>query len=82
MKRFYFTNENADNIMDDHIGNIRGARTKAQKYANENNETVIINDCKTDDMIDFIYPEEKNKTEPDGFRQKVSNYYEARSKNL
>ena len=29
-------------------------------------------------MIDFVYPDENNanKTEPDGFRQKVSNYYE------
>ena len=45
--------------MNDHCGNIRGARTKAQKYANENNETVIINDCETDEMIDFIYPDEE-----------------------
>ena len=59
MKRFYFTNDNAENIMNDHFGNIRGARTKAQKYANENNETVTINDCETDEMIDFIYPDEE-----------------------
>jgi hypothetical protein len=59
MKHFYFTNDDAENIMNDHRGNIRGARTKAQKYANENNETVIINDCDTDEMIDFIDPDEE-----------------------
>ena len=57
MRRFYFTNDDAENIMNDHIGNIRGARAKAQKYANENDETVIINDCFTDEMVDFIYPD-------------------------
>lgn len=59
MKRFYFTTYNAENIMNDHLGNIRGARTKAQKYANENNKTVIINDFVTEDIVDFIYPDEK-----------------------
>ena len=58
MKRFYFTNENCDNIMDDHCGNIRGAITKAKKYANNYHETVIINDCETEDILDFIYPDE------------------------
>lgn len=59
MKRFYFTTEESapDSIMNDHVGNIRGARTKAQRYANEHNETVIINDCETEDIVDFIYPD-------------------------
>lgn len=55
MKRFYFTDEEGNNIINDHIGNIRGARTKAKKYAEEHNETVYINDCETDDIIDVIF---------------------------
>lgn len=55
MKRFYFTNAEGDNIMNDHCGNIRGARTKAEKYAEEYNETVYINDCETDDIVDVIF---------------------------
>lgn len=58
MKRFYFTNDNTDNIMYDHCGNIRGARTKAQAYSNEYNETVYINDCETEDIVDVIFPDE------------------------
>lgn len=58
MKRFYFTNDNAENIMMDHFGNIKGARTKAQNTL-ENNETIIINDCETEEMVDFIYPDEE-----------------------
>lgn len=56
-RRFYFTNENGDNIANDYIGNIRGARTYAQKIANERQETITINDCISDDMVDFIYPD-------------------------
>lgn len=56
-RRFYFTNENGDNIENDYIGNIRGARTYAQKIANERQETITINDCISDDMVDFIYPD-------------------------
>lgn len=56
-RRFYFTNDNADNIANDYIGNIRGARTYAQKIADERNETITINDCSSDEMIDFIYPD-------------------------
>ena len=55
MKRFYFTNEECDNIMYDHLGNIRGAITKAEKYAKEHNETVYINDCETDDIVEVIF---------------------------
>lgn len=58
MKRYYFTNENADNIANDYIGNIRGARREAQKIANETGEYVVINDCYTDEMVDFIYPDD------------------------
>ena len=57
MKRYYFTNENADNVANDHVGNIRGARTKAQRLANERRETIVINDCDGDEMVDFIYPD-------------------------
>ena len=34
-KRFYFMNGNDENIANDHIGNIRGARTVAKRLANE-----------------------------------------------
>ena len=56
-KRFYFTNENAENVASDYIGNIRGARTVAKKIANELGEEVTINDCETEDMVDFVYPD-------------------------
>ena len=57
MKRFYFTNEAAENLANDYIGNIRGARTVAQRIANKRQETITINDCDTEDMVDFIYPD-------------------------
>jgi len=56
-RRFYFTNENGDNIGNDHIGNIRGAKTAAKRLANELNCEVCINDCETEDMLDFVYPD-------------------------
>lgn len=57
MKRFYFTNENAENVCNDHIGNIRGARTVAQKIANERQETIYINTCDPDEIADVIWPD-------------------------
>ena len=57
MKRYYFTDYEGKNVMDDHIGNIRGARTKAQKYANESRKYVFINDCKTDDIVAVVCPD-------------------------
>ena len=62
-KRFYFTNENGDNIGNDHIGNIRGAKAAAKRLANEFNCEVCINDCETEDMLDFVYPDRKPETE-------------------
>lgn len=56
-RRFYFTNEEAENIMYDHIGNIRGARSKAKFYADLSGEIVYINDCETEDIVDVIFPE-------------------------
>ena len=35
MKRYYMTAENADDELYEHQGNIRGARTIAQRLANE-----------------------------------------------
>lgn len=56
MKRFYFTDENGDNIMNDHIGNIRGARRKAENYiVNNDCEVIYINDCETEDIVDCIF---------------------------
>lgn len=57
MRRFYFTNEDTENVANDYCGNIRGARTYAQKIANERNETIIINDCWTDEIEDFVDPD-------------------------
>lgn len=34
-----------------------GARTIAQKVANELNETVYINDCETNDIVDVVEPD-------------------------
>ena len=55
-RRFYFTDDNAENIAPDYIGDIRGARTYAQSIANGLGEVITINDCFTDDIIDFVYP--------------------------
>lgn len=59
MKRYYFDTESSapDSVCDDHCGNIRGARTIAQKVANELNEVVYINDCETNDIVDCIEPD-------------------------
>lgn len=56
-RRFYFTNDNGDNVASDYDGNIRGARAFAQTVANDRNETITINDFSTDEMVDFIYPD-------------------------
>lgn len=59
-RRFYFTiADTAEDIGYDHIGNIRGAMTYAQKLANETGEEIVINDFSTDDIIDFAYPDEE-----------------------
>ena len=46
MRHFWFTDENADNIMDDHRGNVRGAIKRAEEYLTEHPEcdTVYINE--------------------------------------
>ena len=61
MKSFYFTNKYGDWLFG-HIGNIIGARTKAQEYANRNNELVIIKDYKTHSILECIYPIRKEQT--------------------
>lgn len=51
-KRFWFSLENGDEAkMFDHVGNIRGARAKAQKEANRISEAVFINCCETEDIF-------------------------------
>lgn len=58
MRRFYFTTETMcddECWIPDHRGNIRGARTIAQRYANELNEIVYINEGS--DIVDCIYPD-------------------------
>ena len=54
MKRFWFSNDDGDNIADDHIGNLRGAKIKAQKYANETQEDVYIN--LDEDIVEVVWP--------------------------
>lgn len=56
-RKFYFTNEKSENIMNDHIGNIRGARSKTKFHADLLGEIVYINDCETEDIVDVIFPE-------------------------
>lgn len=56
MKRYYFTNDKCDNILDDYLGNIRGARTYAQRIANSLQQEIYINDCASDDIVDLINP--------------------------
>lgn len=56
MKRFYFTNYDEAAVANDHLGSIRGARRVAQKLANELHETIYINDCSTEDILDVIEP--------------------------
>lgn len=57
-RRFYFTNDEAEDIMYHHIGNIRGARSKAKFYVSLTGETVIINDCESDEIVEVISPED------------------------
>ena len=54
MKRYYFTNEYCNNIMFDHCGLLKDAITKAKKYAKENNEIIIINDCATEYIVNLF----------------------------
>lgn len=56
-KRFYFTlASTAAEVGHDHIGNIRGARSKAQKIADKTHETVFINDIYTESIVECVYP--------------------------
>lgn len=57
MKRYYMTAESADDELYEHQGNIRGARSIAQKLANDRNETVFINDVVTEDIVECVWPD-------------------------
>ena len=57
MKSFYFTNKYGDWLFW-HVGNIKGALRKAQDYANNHNELVIIKELKTHSILEYIYPVE------------------------
>ena len=56
--RYYFTNENGDCPINDHIGNIRGARKAAEAYSNQTGETIYINSTDPDEIVDVIFGEE------------------------
>ena len=57
MKLYYFTDTDGDNIMNDHHGNIRGARKKAEQYAAKHKTDVYINlmDGDVDQIVDVIF---------------------------
>lgn len=55
MKRYWFSALEKGIAFNDHIGNIRGARTKAQKIANAEQISVCIN-C-GEDMIEWVDPD-------------------------
>ena len=57
MKRYYLTAESAGDELYEYQGNIRGARSIAQRLANERNETVFINDVETEDIVDCVWPD-------------------------
>ena len=54
-QRFYFTNEDGDNIMNDHIGTVKGAITKAQKYADNHGCDVYVNSCCPDEIVEVVF---------------------------
>ena len=56
-KRYWFTDENGENICVDYIGNIKGAITYAQKIANQKQKEIFIN-C-GDDIVDTVYCDNK-----------------------
>ena len=58
MKRYYFTDKDGENIMNDYCGNIRGARKKAEQYATEHHVDVYINTTEPDEIIDVIFGED------------------------
>lgn len=55
-RRFWFETEEGDCRMNDHVGYLKGAITKAQKYANEHNCTVYINEG--EDIVECCWAEE------------------------
>lgn len=56
MARFWFTlDEKEEILLADHIGNIRGARRKAQEAANYFHDTVYIN--KDENIIETVFPD-------------------------
>lgn len=40
--------------MFDHCGFLKDAITKVKKYAKENNEIIVINDCVTEDIVNLF----------------------------
>lgn len=54
-RRFYFTNEAGENVLPDHVGNVKGAMNRAEKAAKELHENIYINDCETENIIDVAF---------------------------
>lgn len=80
--RYYFTNDECENVCADHLGNIRGARTKAQKIANERGEIIYINSCSPDEIVDVIYPDEPETAEQQTAEQAAAETETAQKQNI
>ena len=55
MRHFWFTDDEGNNVTYDHVGNIRGARRKAEEYLKEHLDidTIYINEG--DNIVDCIF---------------------------
>ena len=58
MMRYYFTDEEGNEVISNHIGNIRGARKKARQATKQFNSNIYINDCETENIVDVVFKED------------------------
>lgn len=62
MKKFYFTDSETHIVIGNHYkGNIRNARKYAQTLANKIGHIILINDCITYEIVDFVEPIKLNR---------------------
>ena len=55
MRHFWFTDNNDNNVIPDHRGNLRGAITKAEKYIKENPECEIVYINEGEDIVECVW---------------------------
>ena len=55
MRHFWFTDDEGENVTYDHVGNIRGARRKAEEYLKEHLDidTIYINEG--ENIVDCVW---------------------------